>query len=70
MERIRNLLRDRRSSPAYEPLDNGSGSGNEASQCAQYGRFSWLEHYVFLLLGISMLWAWFAPLISRPRTHD
>ena len=54
MERIRNALKQRRS-PAYEPLDDDSDS-NEPR--ARKPRFSWLEYSIFLLLGVSMLWAW------------
>jgi len=55
MERIRNALK-RRSSQAYEPLDNGSS--DELQERTRKQRFSWLEYSIFLLLGISMLWAW------------
>lgn len=55
MDRIRNALKQRRS-PAYEPLDDDSDS-NEP-QRARKPRFSWLEYSIFLLLGVSMLWAW------------
>ncbi|KAL9633392.1 MAG: hypothetical protein Q9164_004731, partial [Protoblastenia rupestris] len=55
MDRLRNALRQRQSSPAYEPLDDGSGNGH--GQRAHKQRFSWLEYCIFLLLGISMLWA-------------
>lgn len=57
MERIRKALKQRRS-PAYEPLDDDSDS-NEP-QRARKPRFSWLEYSIFLLLGVSMLWAWYA----------
>ena len=56
MERIRNALKKRHSSPAYEALDDGSG--NKPIQKAYKEPFSWLEYIIFLLLGISMLWAW------------
>ena len=56
MERLRNILKKRRSSPTYEPLDDGSGDLPPGRSCKE--RFSWLEYGIFLLLGISMLWAW------------
>lgn len=56
MERVRNALTPRRQSPAYKPLDDGSG--NDPRRDGRKGRFSWLEYSIFLLLGISMLWAW------------
>ena len=56
MDRIRRLLKPR---PIYEPLDDGSGAvqGQDTIR-KQY--FSWLEYGIFLLLGVSMLWAWYA----------
>ena len=54
MERIQRLFRPR---PAYEPLDDGSGHEN-GRQRGDKGRFAWLEYSIFLLLGVSMLWAW------------
>ncbi|KAL9128635.1 MAG: hypothetical protein Q9217_002731 [Psora testacea] len=64
MERLRNALKQRLSSPAYEPLDDGSG--NDPGHRAQKKRLSWLEYYIFLLLGISMLWAWNMFLAASP----
>ena len=55
MERIRNAIKQRRS-PAYEPLDDDSDSNEPRGM--RKPRFSWLEYSIFLLLGISMLWAW------------
>ena len=57
MERIRSALRQRLSSPIYEAIDDDPD--NESThQRAPKQRFSWLEYSIFLLLGISMLWAW------------
>ena len=55
MERIRNALR-RRQQPSYEPLDGGFDS--QTIENLHKSRFSWFEYFIFLLLGISMLWAW------------
>ncbi len=55
MERIRNAIRQRRSSPSYQALDDGD---NDERHRQENLRFSWLEYSIFLLLGISMLWAW------------
>ncbi len=57
MDRIRNALKQWRSSPIYEPLDDGSDTP-ENHQRKYTQRFSWLEYTIFLLIGISMLWAW------------
>jgi len=54
MERIRNALKKLLSAPAYESInDDEDNQGKVPKQ-----RFSWLEYSIFLLLGISMLWAW------------
>lgn len=59
MERMRSALKQWSSSPAYEPLDDGTDTAeNQHRKHTQ--RFSWLEYGIFLLLGISMLWAWYA----------
>lgn len=55
MERIRDALK-RRQQPLYKPLDGGSDS--QLLENPRKPRFSWLAYSVFLLLGISMLWAW------------
>ena len=55
MERIRDALK-RRQQPSYEPLDGGSDS--QLIESPHKPRFSWLEYSIFLLLGVSMLWAW------------
>ena len=56
MERIREAIkRRRRTSVSYEPLDGD----HDASQSHAYRpTFSWLEYLIFLMLGVSMLWAW------------
>ena len=62
MERIRNVLRRQRSrSPSYEPLNGEShsnGTHGDRHSDSPKVRFSWLEYSIFLLLGVSMLWAW------------
>ena len=55
MERIRDALK-RRQQASYEPLNGGSES--QLIDGHHKSRFSWLEYSIFLLLGISMLWAW------------
>ena len=55
MERIRNAIEQRRS-PAYQPLDDDADSNEPRGM--RKPRFSWLEYSIFLLLGVSMLWAW------------
>lgn len=53
MERIRAALGLR---SAYEPLDDGSG--DEWTRRRNHGRFSLFNYGTFLLVGMSMLWAW------------
>lgn len=54
MQRIRDALK-RRQQPSYEPLD---ASDSQLLENPHKPLFSWLEYSIFLLLGISMLWAW------------
>ena len=62
MERIRNALKSRLSAPAYESVNDDD---NDQSKPPKQ-RFSWLEYSIFLLLGISMLWAWNMFLAASP----
>ncbi|KAL8949766.1 MAG: hypothetical protein Q9222_004145 [Ikaeria aurantiellina] len=69
MDKIRKALtRERPSSPSYEPLNpESNGHINEESQSTTTSpTFSWLEYSIFLLLGISMLWAWNMFLAASP----
>ncbi|KAL8956110.1 MAG: hypothetical protein Q9183_006413, partial [Haloplaca sp. 2 TL-2023] len=62
MDKIRKALNGHRSeSPSYEPLnpDADGHTGHEANvQDTRQPASSWLEYTIFLLLGVSMLWAW------------
>jgi len=56
MDRLRNAIRPRQS---YEPLEGGSIDQNgEVIEEPEGPKLSWIEYYIFLLLGVSMLWAW------------
>ncbi|KAJ4674525.1 hypothetical protein HRR95_005653 [Exophiala dermatitidis] len=60
MERVKRFFR---SSPDYEPLDNGAEREeedvhDESEEVEAEAPFSWVEYAIFLLLGIAMLWAW------------
>ncbi|MCJ1252921.1 hypothetical protein MMC24_000727 [Lignoscripta atroalba] len=67
MDRIFRALKRRRPSQSYEPLEGGSVSEDGTSLAPwPKTRFSWLEYYIFLLLGISMLWAWNMFLAAAP----
>ncbi|MCJ1315319.1 hypothetical protein MMC15_000636 [Xylographa vitiligo] len=64
---VKALKWQRRSSHTYEPLEDGSiDSQDDAQRPSSKTRFSWLEYYIFLLLGISMLWAWNMFLAAAP----
>lgn len=56
MERIRDAMKQRPSSLSYEPLDDEADDERHKEREQQ---FSWLEYSIFLLLGVSMLWAWY-----------
>lgn len=57
MERIQEALK-RSSSASYEPLiADSEDDGDPKPSVAK--SFSWLDYSIFLLLGISMLWAWY-----------
>ncbi|MCJ1388237.1 hypothetical protein MMC18_001082 [Xylographa bjoerkii] len=57
----------RRPSHAYEPLEDASiASHDDLRGASAKTHFSWLEYYIFLLLGISMLWAWNMFLAAAP----
>jgi hypothetical protein len=65
MERVSRALRWRpQPTQAYEPLDNASTtSGDGLLEDRPKKPFSWLEYGIFLLLGVSMLWAWYVSLV-------
>ncbi|KAI7596183.1 nucleoside transporter family [Hortaea werneckii] len=51
----------------YEPLANGNTEGGVPDQTSGKQRaFSWIEYSIFLLLGVSMLWAWNMFLAAGP----
>ncbi|KAI7187869.1 nucleoside transporter family [Hortaea werneckii] len=51
----------------YEPLANGNTEGGAPDQTSGKQRaFSWIEYSIFLLLGVSMLWAWNMFLAAGP----
>ena len=58
MDGIRNAIKEWRSSQNYEALDDGTDTP-ENRQRKHKQRFSWLVYAIFLLQGISMLWAWY-----------
>lgn len=71
MERIRKFLRKEQQ---YEPLENseiltgeGRGVGEDTPPTSRKTRdFNYVEYAIFLLLGVSMLWAWNMFLAAGP----
>lgn len=62
MERIRTALKQWRASQTYAALDDGTDTP-ENHQRKHKQCLSLLEYAIFLLLGISMLWAWYTSLL-------
>lgn len=60
---IRRIFQSEDPEASYAPLEGGSErpDGEPISQDEQPA-YSRLDYYVFLLLGVAMLWAWCAPL--------
>lgn len=56
MDRIRRTLK-RRDSASYEPLHDEVEDDHERASSKR--PFSRLEYSIFLVMGISMLWAWY-----------
>ena len=63
MERVGNLIG---SKPAYEPVDaddddeDDTESDDDSDESFDHSddHFSRVEYFIFLLLGVAMLWAW------------
>lgn len=47
-----------RRSPSYQPLLEDSEGQDEQHVAAHGSVFSWIDYLVFMLVGVSMLWAW------------
>ena len=66
IERLKRLVKAQQQ-PAeadYEPIrDDGLDEQESAEEEEREVKvpFSWTEYFVFLLLGVAMLWAWYAP---------
>jgi equilibrative nucleoside transporter 1/2/3 len=62
MERIKRLLgAGDAPEQAYEPLEGGSEQPDGfRTEDTMAPKFSWTEYSIFLLLGVAMLWAWYA----------
>jgi solute carrier family 29 (equilibrative nucleoside transporter), member 1/2/3 len=63
MDRIRNTFK---SKPTYAPVnteaqdeESESYDGSGESLGPEETPFSWIEYFIFTLLGVAMLWAWY-----------
>lgn len=69
---IRRLWKGEEEEQSYEPLENSITEDDRQDGADAYEDehtkpgFSWLEYSVFLLLGVSMLWAWNMFLAAGP----
>ncbi|KAI4137724.1 MAG: hypothetical protein LQ341_005013 [Variospora aurantia] len=67
MDRLRKALPGQRpASPSYKPLDDGQDSDESYDPTSPRSASSWVEYAIFLLLGVSMLWAWNMFLAASP----
>lgn len=65
MERLRKIFDREEPAASYEPLQGGSERPDGEHIDAEEQAFSWTDYAVFTLLGVAMLWAWYAPKHSR-----
>lgn len=66
MDRLRKLLQGEQ---PYEPIEDASTDdlpNNTTSTSNKKPTFSWIDYTIFLLLGVSMLWAWNMFLAAGP----
>ena len=64
MERIRKIWQGEQE---YEPIqDESTHDGEQEGNMASKPKFSYIEYSIFLLLGVSMLWAWNMFLAAGP----
>lgn len=66
MERLKRVFRQKPEQPDYQPVsaNEDNVSAMECSSLLQDDKdtppFSWIEYGIFTLLGVAMLWAWYA----------
>lgn len=66
MERLKRAVgQDRTTTADYEPVRTDGLDEIESSVYEHHDKapFSWTEYLIFMLLGVSMLWAWCVLLI-------
>jgi solute carrier family 29 (equilibrative nucleoside transporter), member 1/2/3 len=63
MDRVKRFFQPEPEQP-YEPIqddihdDGESTVGDGSDSGTQERTFSWMEYFIFMLLGVAMLWAW------------
>lgn len=78
MDRIRSLLSSQSSNEGeYAPLQHEEGRVDVAEETSflegesiEETPFSWLEYFSFAMLGVAMLWAWYATAASLPSVSQ
>lgn len=61
MDRVKRFFQPQQ---PYEPIqdeghEDGESTVAESDDGIQEQPFSWIEYFIFLLLGVAMLWAWY-----------
>lgn len=60
MDRIRAFFRSQKTdAEEYEPLADDDSGTLEGSTYDDGSPFSWVEYFIFALIGVAMLWAWY-----------
>lgn len=61
MERLKNFLTPvKATDEEYEPLtDDTSSTLTVEGETFEETPFSWIEYFIFVLIGVAMLWAWY-----------
>ncbi|EGS20647.1 putative nucleoside transporter protein [Thermochaetoides thermophila DSM 1495] len=66
MERLRTLFTPSKPSPGeYQRLDEEEADIQEG-ECEEEVPFSWAEYFIFVLIGVAMLWSWNMFLAAAP----
>src|SRR5687767_8582540 len=74
MDRVRKTFGRRTSTASeYEPLHNSDEATALEGSAVLDGQdevpFSWMEYYIFAILGMAMLWAWYVLNLPSSTCH-
>lgn len=72
MDRVKRFFQPESASQPYQPIQDDSREDGESTVAdsdagLQEQPFSWVEYFVFMLLGVAMLWAWYVDMIMDLR---